>query len=361
MRLRLSPAVLLNGLLICAPIAWFVEHTHGAPIAVFTLSAVAIIPLAGIMGRATEQLAERLGEGIGGLLNATFGNAAELIIALVAVRAGYYDLVKASLTGSIIGNILLVFGLSALLGGLRFQTQRFNRTAASLGVTTLVLSTIALVIPALFHAIVPNAPTREHTLSLAISVVLVGTYMLGLVFTLKTHEHLYTGSAGEHAPEVTGGATSTTGKALGLLLAATVGIAIMSELLVGAASAAAEALGMSQIFVGVILVAIVGNAAEHSSAILLARKDRMDAAISIAVGSSTQIALFVAPVLVFASYLIGPGPLDLVFTTFEVVAVVIAVAIMGFISQDGESNWMEGVQLLAVYLILGTLFYFLPE
>ena len=355
-------ANLLNLLLVFVPISFALEYiVHASGMAIFITSALAIIPLAGLMGRATEQLAETLGEGIGGLLNATFGNAAELIIAIVALRAGLHDLVKASITGSIIGNILLVFGLSALYGGFKHQFQKFNATAASLGATMLVLSAIGLVVPALFHMVGGSASARtENALSLEISVVLIVTYLLSLVFTLKTHRHLYIGDAGPHALAEAGVKTSGMRSALLLLLGATAGVAFMSEMLVGAVESAADTLGMNEVFVGVILVAIIGNAAEHSTAILMAGKNKMDAAINIAVGSSIQIALFVAPVLVFLSYLIGPQPMDLIFTTFEVVAVAISVGIMAFISQDGESHWMEGVQLLAVYIILGMAFYFLP-
>jgi Ca2+:H+ antiporter len=341
---------------------------------VFLASSAAIIPLAALMGRATEQLAERLGEGVGGLLNATFGNAAELIIAIMALRAGLVDLVKASITGSIIGNILLVFGASALWGGVKFETQQFNRTAAGLSSTLLVISAIALMIPAVFHLVIgtpasaggvasPVPATQglltERTLSLEISAVLIVTYALSLYFSLRTHRHLYVGEAGPHTDELTPGGGGS-GKAVGLLLAATAGVAVMSELLVGAVEATAETFGMNEVFVGVILVALIGNAAEHSSAILMASRNKMDAAITIAVGSSIQVALFVAPVLVFLSYLIAPTPMDLRFTTLEVVAVGISVWIMSLVAQDGESHWMEGVQLLAVYLILGLAFYWLP-
>ena len=355
----------LNVLLVFVPISLVLEYaTSASGMVIFVSSCLAIIPLAGLMGRATEQLAEKVGEGIGGLLNATFGNAAELIIAIVALRAGLHDLVKASITGSIIGNILLVFGLSALYGGAKFQFQKFNPVAASLGATMLVLSAIGLVVPAIFHMVGGTQVARsENALSLEISVVLIVTYMLSLYFTLRTHRHLYMGSNVDDGGEVHTHAHphTSTGKALSLLLIATAGVALMSEMLVGAVEEAAATFGMNEVFVGVILVAIIGNAAEHSSAILMAGKNRMDAAINIAVGSSIQIALFVAPVLVFLSYVIGPGPMDLIFTTLEVVAVAIAVGIMAFISQDGESHWMEGVQLLAVYIILGMAFFFLPE
>jgi len=349
-------------LLVFVPVALALEYVfHSSGIAVFIASSLAIIPLAGLMGRATEQLAERLGEGVGGLLNATFGNAAELIIAIMALRAGFHDLVKASITGSIIGNILLVFGLGAVWGGLKHASQTFNRTAASLGATLLVLSAIGLVVPAIFHHLAgAGAVVLERELSFEIALVLMATYLLSLVFTLRTHRHLYVGDAGPHGLHEIDAELGSTKQALLLLLASTAGVAVMSELLVGAVEEAAEAFGMSEVFVGVILVALIGNAAEHSTAVLMAGKNKMDAAINIAVGSSIQIALFVAPLLVFLSYVMGPQPMDLIFTTLEVVAVAIAVAIMALISQDGESHWMEGVQLLAVYVILGIAFYFLP-
>jgi len=363
MKQFLTPANFLNVLLIFVPIAIVLEYVvHASAEMIFVASCLAIIPLAGLMGKATEHLAEKVGEGIGGLLNATFGNAAELIIAIMALRAGLYDVVKASITGSIIGNILLVFGLSAVLGGLKFPTQSFNKTAASLGTTMLTLSAIALVVPALFHAAVEGKPNvSEQELSLEIAAILMVTYILSLVFTLKTHKHLYAGGhGGEEADEAIGTQGWSTGKSLAVLLIATAFVALMSEFLVGAVQATAKTFGMTEVFVGVILVAIIGNAAEHSTAILMALKNKMDIAINIAVGSSIQIALFVAPLLVFLSYLIGPQPMDLIFTHFEVLAIVLSVFIIGFISQDGESNWMEGVQLLAVYGILGIAFYFLP-
>jgi Ca2+:H+ antiporter len=360
----------LLSLLIFLPVALILAYAvHAPPLATFLASAAAIVPLAAIMGRATEQLAVKLGEGVGGLLNATFGNAAELIIAIVALRAGFVDLVKASITGSIIGNILLVFGASALWGGLRYDMQRFNKTAASLSATLLVLSAIGLVVPAIFHLIVgPHgsvpAPSdtrviTEETLSLEIAIVLLVTYALSLVFTLRTHSHLYVGEAGAHTDELVPGARSV-GTSVTLLLLATAGVAVMSELLVGAVEETARVIGMNEVFVGVILVAFIGNAAEHSSAILMSVRNKMDAALTIAIGSSIQVALFVAPVLVLLSYLIAPTPMDLRFTTLEVVAVGISVWIMSLVAQDGESHWMEGVQLLAVYVILGMAFYWLP-
>jgi Ca2+:H+ antiporter len=351
---------LLNLLLVFVPVALALDYLwHAGAAWVFCASALAIVPLAGLMGKATESLAHRLGSGLGALLNATFGNAAELILAVIALRAGLHDLVKASITGSIIGNILLVFGISALAGGLKVEVQRFNRTAANLGATMLVLSAVALVVPAIFHQIAPgDVAAAEHELSFEISIVLVATYALSLVFSLKTHRHLYGGSEGEAdgPPEH----AWSTARATAMLVGATALVAWMSELLIGAVDETARQFGMSEVFVGVILVTVVGNAAEHSTAVLMALKDKMDLAINIAVGSSIQVALFVAPVLVFLSYAIGPHPMDLLFTTLEVVAVAVAVGTIALISQDGESNWMEGVQLLAVYLILGMAFYFLP-
>lgn len=361
-----APANLLNWLLIFVPIAVVLEFMpHHNAIAIFVTSCLAIIPLAGWMGRATEHLAERLGEGIGGLLNATFGNAAELIIALMALRAGLFEVVKASITGSIIGNILLVLGLSILLGGLKYPRQVFNKTAATLGATMLALSAIALMMPAVFHFLVVGKPNvREQDLSLEIAIVLIVTYVLSLIFTLRTHAHLYVGGAHNEEGQAEGDeARGTHGwsqtRSLVTLLIATALVAVMSEFLVGAVEEASASLGMTQIFVGVILVAIIGNAAEHSTAILVALKNKMDLALNIAIGSSMQIALFVAPVLVLVSYLFGK-PMDLIFTPLEVVTISVSVLIVALIAQDGESNWMEGVLLLAVYAILGLTFYWLP-
>lgn len=378
-----SNALLL--LLVFVPVALWLEHvSHADAVWVFATSSIAIVPLAGLMGRATEELAHRVGAGLGGLLNATFGNAAELIIAGVALNAGYYDLVKASLTGSIIGNILLVFGLSALIGGLRFPVQKFNRTAASLGSTMLALSAIGLLVPAIFHMLVgEEVALGEQTLSLEIAIVLMASYLLSLVFTLRTHKHLYGAPPEEHrhghgVVSPAAGVTADTPGALDdeghaddsprwstrtsliVLVASAAVIALMSEQLVGAVEGAAEVLGMNEVFIGVILVAIVGNAAEHSTAILMAAKNKMDIAFAIAAGSSIQIALFVAPLLVFLSYAIGPAPMDLRFTGLEVFSVGISVGILALIAQDGESHWMEGVQLLAVYAILALAFYYLP-
>lgn len=353
----------LSFLLVFVPVTLVLEYfVHASPVTLFVTSAIAIIPLAGLMGKSTEMLAARVGAGLGGLLNATFGNAAELIIAIFALRAGLVDLVKASLTGSIIGNILLVFGLSALLGGLRHPRQGFNRTAANLGATMLLLSAIALVVPAVFFLIAegraPDVAAAERSLSLEISVVLMVCYVLSLVFSLKTHGHLYSGKG--HAEEEPDERIWSRGRSFGVLIGSAAFVGWMSEILVAGAEGAAETLGMSEVFVGVIIVALVGNAAEHSTAVLVAVKDKMDLALQIAVGSSVQIALFVAPLLVFLSYFVAPRPMDLLFTPLEIVAVAISVLVVGQISDDGETHWMEGALLLAVYAILGLAFFNVP-
>ena len=348
----------LNWLLLLIPTAIGLEFAEADPLYIFIASAGAIIPLAGWMGRSTEWIAEHTGPGIGGLLNATFGNAAELIIAIMALRAGLQDVVKASITGSIIGNILLVLGLAILLGGARYRELVFNRTAASLSSTLLALSAIALIVPGLYHQLAQGAgrAPAERTLSVEISIILAITYVLSLVFALRTHKHLYSEPASPESEEALGMHHAPLWRATVILVVATVFVALMSELLVGTVEHTAERLGMSDVFVGVFLVAIIGNAAEHSTAILVAMKNKMDLAINIAVGSSLQIALLVAPVLVFLSYAFGE-PMDLVFTTFEIAAVVLSTAILNLIALDGESNWMEGILLLAVYIILGMAFY----
>lgn len=354
----------LSAMLVFIPICVVLEVIHADPAWIFVTAGLGIIPLAGLMGTATEHLAEHYGAGIGGLLNATFGNAAELIIGLVALHAGLLDVVKASITGSIIGNVLLVLGASLTVGGLKFETQRFNRTAASVGTTLLVLSTIGLIIPAIFHMMITDHPeVHEQELSLEIAIVLFVCYILSLIFSLRTHSHLYTGEASEESEEVIEEALGVESwsqkKSMVVLLVATVLVAVMSEFLVGAVEHTAKAWGLSDVFIGVILVAIVGNAAEHSTAVLMAMKNKVDLAINIAIGSSIQIALFVAPLLVFCGYLFGQ-PMDLLFTTFEVLAVATSAWIVVLITADGESNWLEGVMLLAVYLILGLAFFYLP-
>jgi Ca2+:H+ antiporter len=353
-----------NGLLLFVPIAIALRFWPGAeiPTALFICSAIGIIPLAGWMGRATEALAARMGEGAGGLLNATFGNAAELIIAVIALSKGLTSVVKASITGSIIGNILLVLGLSILCGGTKYSEQRFNPTGARTSAISLSLAAIALVIPTVFHMAAERSPggwnpIMEQRLSLAIAVVLFVTYFCVLGFSLKTHRHFFQGTEGELEEK---GEVWSRGKALMVLLVATGLVALLSEFLVGTIENVRATFGITETFVGVIVIAIVGNAAEHSTAILVALKNKMDLSVGIAIGSSLQIALFVAPLLIFVSYLFGK-PMDLEFSRPEVFAMVASVYILFQISGDGETNWIEGVQLLSVYVVLGILFFYLPE
>jgi Ca2+:H+ antiporter len=362
----------LNVLLLAVPAAVGLKVAGASGVWLFVSAGAAIVPLAGLIGKATEALAERAGAGVGGLLNATFGNAAELVIALVILARGpeLYPIVKATLTGSIIGNLLLVLGASALAGGLRFRVQRFNKTAAGVGTTLMALAAAGLLIPTLFFYLhhpggpAPDDVRREHNLSLEIAVVLMLVYALSLVFSLKTHAEFYRGesdpSAAVAGPTHAGPGWSLRTSIVALIVA-TAGVAVLSEWLVGAVEPAAHALGMNGIFVGVIVVAVVGNAAEHASAVQMAWRNRFDVSVQIAVSSSTQIALFVAPVLVFASLLTGHAqPLDLHFTPLEVAAVILCVAVVALVSHDGESNWLEGAMLLALYLILALAFYNLP-
>jgi len=314
------------------------------------------------MGRATEVLAARMGEGAGGLLNATFGNAAELIIAVIALSKGLSGVVKASIAGSIIGNILLVLGLSILCGGTKYSEQRFNRTGARTSTISLSLAAIALIIPTVFHVTAERSPSgwspiMEQRLSLAIAVVLFITYFCVLGFSLKTHRHFFQGTESELEEK---DEHWSRGKAIMVLLVSTAFVALLSEFLVGTIESIRATFGITETFVGIIVVAIIGNAAEHSTAILMALKNKMDLSVGIAIGSSLQIALFVAPLLLFVSYLLGK-PMNLEFSQPEVFAVVASVYILFQISGDGETNWIEGVQLLSVYVILGILFFYLPE
>jgi Ca2+:H+ antiporter len=364
----LSAEHLLTLLLVFVPLAAAAEWLHWGALPVFAFACLAIVPLAGVMGSSTEQLAARMGAGIGGLLNASFGNAAELIIALAALRRGLYDVVKASLTGSIIGNVLLVLGLALLAGGVKRERLTFDRAAAAAGSTLLALAAIGLVVPAMFHVIATSAVASaelsqarevrlERSLSLEIAVVLFLVYVLSLLFSLRTHRHLY---AGQSHPDAHDAAAVSPIRAGLTLLAATALVAWMSEILVGRVEEVARALGLTEVFVGVIVVAVIGNAAEHSTAILVAVKNKMDLALNIAIGSSIQVALFVAPLLVFLSYAMPHGPMDLRFTVFEVLSVAIAVAVVNMVAQDGESNWLEGALMIAVYVVLGMAFFFLP-
>ncbi|TKS59436.1 MAG: calcium/proton exchanger [Nitrospira sp.] len=348
----------LDVLLLFIPVTVALEVLKADPLFVFVTSALAIIPLAGLLGRATEHLTTHVGVGVGSLLNASLGNAAELIIALAALREGLHDVVKASLTGSILGNILLVLGASMIAGGMKYERQKFNQTAAGMGSSLLLLAAVGLIIPALFHFTAADRGVKiERELSLEIALVLFLIYGLSLAFSLRTHRHLFAGDT--HDVHDIGEKPWNYRMSLSVLTVVTILIGVMSEMLVGAIEPTAHRLGLTQVFVGVILVALVGNAAEHSTAVLMAMKNKMDLALGIAVGSSLQIALLVAPLLVFASYLFG-SPLDLIFTPFEVAAVTVSVLILGFVAMDGESHWMEGVMLVGVYVMLAIAFYFLP-
>ena len=364
----------LLALLLFIPISIAAEVMGWGESIVFITAGLAIVPLAGWMGMATEEIAVVVGPSLGGLMNATFGNATELIIAIIALRAGLIDVVKASITGSIIGNLLLVTGLAMLLGGLRFKEQSFKPTAARLNASAMNLAVIAILIPtAVQYTSTGVGEDTLQILSVAVAAVLIGVYGLTLLFSMKTHSYLYeVGTAelegghddGEADREGHGESEERHEKPNiylwgGILLAATVLVAIMSELLVGSLESATETLGLTPLFTGVILLPIIGNAAEHATAVTVAMKDKMDLSLAVAVGSSMQIALFVAPVLVIIGWLIGQ-PMDLDFNPFELVAVVVAVLITNSISSDGKSNWLEGTLLLATYAILGLAFFFHP-
>jgi Ca2+:H+ antiporter len=352
---------MLGWLLLLVPVAvtvhWLMPEAHSL---VFGSAALAIIPLAGWMGRATEALAARAGEGVGGLLNATFGNAAELVIALAALRHGLYDVVKASIAGSIIGNILLVLGAAMFAGGLRFQSQRYNITAARSQATMLLIAAISFVFAGAFRDVVQPGAKELIGYSMEIAVVLLVVYVLDLVFSLVTHRRLFEGSAEVAGTEGHAGPEWSVGKGLAVLGLATAAVAWMSEILVAAIEPAAKALGLSSLFVGVFVVAIIGNAAEHSTAIFAALRNRMDLSLSIAIGSSVQIALFVAPALVLVSLVVGPAPMDISIRPGLTLCIVLSVLIAAPVAGDGESNWLKGVALLAVYLIFALAFLAVP-
>jgi Ca2+:H+ antiporter len=351
--------VTLDWLLLFVPVAIALEHF--APEAhrwIFLSSALAIIPLAGRMGHATERIAERTGEAIGGLLNATFGNAAELIITLAALRKGLHEVVKASLVGGIVGNILLVLGASMLAGGLRFPEQRFSGSAARSQATMLSLTSIALIAPSAYHAAAGGGASRLGELSVAISVVLLVSYGLLLVFSFGSRGQP---SGGSHqSPPDPGNVHPPVLRPVLVLAAATALVAWMSEILVGAIEPVTKELGLNYLFVGVFLVALLATAAELFTAVTAARKDRMDLSLSIGLGAGVQVSLFIAPVLVLVSLVIGPAPLDLAFKPGLVLLVFLSVLVTVQVTGDGESNWIKGAQLLAVYLILALVFYFAP-
>jgi Ca2+:H+ antiporter len=349
------------------PVAIAVELAHASPVIVFGAAALGVIPCAAVMGEATEAIAARTGPGIGGLLNVTFGNAPELIIAFFALLEGLQEVVKASIVGSIIGNVLLVMGAAMLVGGWTREKQTFSQTAANAQSAMLMLALAALISPALFQLIhgggLPGVGEERvdfgsdlEKLSLGVSLVLLVSYAAGLWFSLKTHRAVFNPFGEEQEDEETH--HWPVPRAATYLALAAVAVGVMSEILVGSISEASEDIGLSEFFVGVFIVAIVGNAAEHWVAVLVAAKDKMDLAVNIALGSSAQIALFVAPILVLLSFVFGPDPMALVFNGYELGALLFAVLIGNLVTQEGESNWFEGVQLLSLYAVLGLVFYF---
>lgn len=360
-RFPISRLLNLNLLLLAGLVAIAVEWlgllggAHGNEVLIFATSALAIIPLAGLIGQATEALASRLGSQISGLLNATLGNAAELIITIFALRAGLTELVKASIVGSILGNLLLVAGFSLLLGGLKQGRQTFNQRQAGMNATLLVLAFLALAIPSLFDAalVEVNALQSELLFSEGVAIILIALYGLSLLYALRDPENRTAHHGGEHAPQW------SVSRAAAVLVTATLGIVIMSEFLVSSVEPVVEQLGWTEFFVGIIIVPIVGNVAEHLVAVQVAMKNQMDLSLNISLGSSLQVALFVAPVLVFIS-LLFQNKLLLVFNPYELIALSAASFIAALVALDGESNWLEGAMLLAVYLILALAFFVLP-
>jgi len=349
-----------NFLLLFIPVTLGLNWFEADPTLVFVSSGLAIVPFAGLLGKATESLSVFIGETLGGLLAATMGNAPELIISLFALKAGLHDVVMAAITGSIVGNLLLGMGLAIFIGGLDKVKLEFNRISAGMSSGLLMLASVGLIVPAIFHF----TTNQERELSTEISVVLFVAYILSLVFTLKTHRHLFQAEAvkpadGSEASEVDEKLWKKN-QSIIILVLVTIGITFMSEALTGAIEPAAKSLGLTPIFAGVIFLSLFGNITDMANSVRFARKGQMDLTIAISVGASTQVVMFVVPVLIFASYFVGPKPLDLLFVPFEIVAIVIAVLINRSLTTDGESHWMEGVMLLGVYLILAIGFFFLP-
>ena len=346
---KLRPS--LDWLLVLVPVSVVLQLAGGNELLIFLTSAGAILPLAGLIGRSTDQLALHTGPRIGGLVNATFGNVTELVIAFFLILDDQVDIVKASLTGSIIGNLLLVLGLSFLLGGLKHEEQTYNARAATIHATSLVLAVTGLLMPALFALGGRESFAQREVVSGTVAAVLMILYAAALLFTLVTHEHLFRTPSPEEHPEW------SRRQAVGMLLLATAFVALEAEFLVSSLEPALEDLGLSEFFVGLIVIPIIGNAAEHSSAIMFALRDKVDVTLEIAIGSSTQIALFVAPALVFISLFVG-HPMDFVFSTFEVAAVALSTVLVFMISSDGRSNWLEGAQLTGAYAIMAISFFF---
>ena len=353
----------MKWLLVLVPLASVLEHfaPGNAPL-IFAVAALGIVPLAAIMAQATGSLATRLGAGLGGLLNATFGNAAELIIALAALRAGLHDMVKASLAGTIIGNILFVLGVAMVVGGTRHGDQTYDARAARTQAIMLTLAVIALILPAAYLGLVPRAEAQMGSLSALIACIMLAVYVANVAFTLvrsradASANHAQAGHGDLHH-----GPQWSPRKALAVLFAVTIGIVWLSEILVGTVEAASEAMGFSDAFTGVFVLAVIGGAAEQATAIVAARQNRMDLSMSITLGASVQLALLVAPLLVLLSFVMGPQPMDLVFGPGLVLTILFSVIIAGQVASDGRSDWLRGIQLLAVYVILASVFFFVPD
>ncbi len=348
---------------IFIPLAVLLDHLEGMPAAwVFAAAALAIVPLSSAMVQATEQLSYRTGETVGGLLNATFGNAPELIISLMALRAGLLDVVKASIVGVLLGNLLFVLGLSFLLGGLRYRVQKYNRHGARIQRSILMLAAISIVVPSMFDSFIsPEFAKQEDGLNLGVAIVLLATYGLNLLFMLKTHPDYFEAKQTDTPAGEGEEARWPPSAAIAVLLASSVALAFMSEILVGAIEATAISLHMSRAFIGVIVIALIGGAPESVAAVAMARKNKLDLTMGIAVGSSIQIALFVAPVLMLSSYFLAPRPLNMVVGNAGIVLVLLSVLIFSMIVSDGKSNWFKGVQLLSVYLLIALFCYYLPD
>ena len=346
-------------LLLAMPVSATLDWRGASAPLVFFCAALAIVPLAILIVHSTEHLAARTGPAVGGLLNATFGNLPELIIAMVALRAGLLEMVRASLIGALLANLLLALGLAFILGGLRHRVQEYNPAAARTYASMMLLAAVSMVVPSTFHRFLGDTvPQHAQALDTGVALVLLAAYVLYLVFMLKTHPEVF---AAAHAPEAGHGAAWSTGRAVGLLVAASLGAAWMSEILVGAAEATGHALGMSPTFIGIVLLAVIGGAAESGAAIAMASKNQMDLSVGIAMGSCIQIALFVTPVLVLSSVFIAPERLTLEFSRVETGALFLGVLIGAHVAGDGRANWYKGVQLLAFYLILATMFYLAPR
>ncbi|WP_336078368.1 calcium/proton exchanger [Paenibacillus sp. 203] len=354
MKKWLSPALLIATFALSA----VAHYTHWNAIAQFVICAISVVFVAGFLGRATESVAHYAGQRLGGFLNATFGNAAELIIAIFLVKEGLYDMVKASLTGSIIGNLLLVLGASLFAGGLKYKVQNFNISLAGLSGSLMIVAVIALFVPAVFLNTHVITDSESDTLSLIVAGTLIVAYIAWLIFSMITHKDYLADVTEQKDEELPHEHTPvwSRNKSIAYLVLATVMVAFVSEWLVGTLEVFTTQFGLSELFVGAFLVAIIGNAAEHSAAILLAMKNKIGASVEIAVGSSLQIALFVAPVLIFVSYFMG-NTMNIVFTTIELVAIAVAVFIAKSITQDGSTNWYEGLMLLVVYVLLGVSFF----